>query len=129
MHGNIYCIVVHGNLVSDEIRDELFATGYYMMLSHSKKKKIKTKECEGIVRTNFQRQVFVNIGGVVFIAELETAKAKIAVTYIIRDRDLAGMAESEGGAWLSLEELGQEIPEDRLRPSPIKRLKPAHRLN
>lgn len=123
MYGNIYCLTFQGNLVSDDIRDALFSAGYLMIVGHEKRHRIKTDECEGIVRTAFQHQGLVDIYGVVFVAELETEKGKLTVTYIVRDRDLGEMEQMEEGAWVSVDDLDEEIPAERIRPSPLKRLK------
>lgn len=129
MEGKIYCLVVDGNLVDDDIRDMLLATAYQMAIGHQKKQRVKAEGCEGIVRTKFQRQSLVDIHGLVFMAELDTEKGRLAITYILRDQDLRALEEMEEGAWLSLEELGQPIAEERIRPSPIKRVKRAFQNN
>jgi hypothetical protein len=123
MAGNFYCLVVQGSLTSDDIRDELLLTAYRMIVSHRKRHRLKTKECEGLVQTKFQRQSLVDVSGTLFTAELEMEKGKILVTYNLRDQYLRELEEMELGAWVGIDELGTEIDKDRFRPSPIKRLK------
>lgn len=127
-----------GKNLSAEITDELLATAYAMAYSHERRKGFKTQTHEGLVTTEFQRQQLVTISGIVFSAQLESDDGSSTIDFIMRDSDLAGMAEDDEIVSFTSDDLRDElengneldeVPKHWLRPSPLKRFKRARGNN
>lgn len=121
--GDFFCVMLAGNaFITDDIRDELLASGYLMVRAGQKRRKIKCKVCEGVVTSNLKSTVLDAIAGIGFLAELEIEEGKIKVNYIVRGSRLRELEEAEEGAWIGIDDLGTELSPERIRPNPIKRL-------
>lgn len=113
MYGaKIWCLMYTKPIVSDDVRDELLAVAYLMLKTSRTKQKLHTDECEGMVKTKFQRARVGDTLGILFAAHLETNAGELDVTYIVRDRDLEEMGASEEGAWLD-QEFEEMEPEEQ----------------
>lgn len=69
----IYCIMFTFSL-NDDVRDTLFETAYLMLKSGSKRKKVRSDFCEGVVTTSFKSLALYGTSGIQFEAHLETTK-------------------------------------------------------
>lgn len=123
-----WCITFSRPVISDDVRDVLMQTAYLMIRGGEKRRKIKSAACEGLVTTNWQRLVFVNVSGVHFKAIVEGETGKNEIGYLFRDRDLERLESVGEGAWLTVEEiLSGEIPDEKRRSNPIRKV--AHNRN
>ncbi len=119
----IYCITFTDSIVSDDVRDMLFQTAYLMLKGGQKRKKFRSKECSGVVVTKFQPLVYVGTSGIEFTGIVESEEGENTITYLVRDQDLAMLEQAKEGAWLSGEDmLSGNIPEEKWRPNPIRRV-------
>lgn len=123
----MYCIMFTYSL-NDDVRDTLLENAYLMLKSGSRKKKVRSEACEGVITTNFMSINLNGITGIQFNGQMETGKGKLNVSYIVRTQDLAGLEEAEYGAWLSPDERG-DPPQEKIRPNPIHRAARAHQRN
>lgn len=127
----IYCIMFSHSL-NDDIRDLLLETAYVLLKSGTKRKKVRSHFCEGII-TNVKPIAAYGMNGVQFEAELETEKGDIKVVYMVRPQDLPDLEDedAEQVAWLSPQEIANlpEGLEKKLRPNPIHRVARKHLEN
>ena len=124
----IYC-VMFSNPISDDVRDTLFANAYLMLKTFSKKKRVKTSFCEGVIKTDLKPVALYGMNGVVFNARLETDKGDLTVSYMVRHQNLKEMEETEHGVWLEDDELDETLPASKLRPNPIRAVAKKHLEN
>lgn len=129
MGSGIWCIMFTGRTVTDDIRDALFQQAYLMIRSGTKKKKFRSKEynCEGIIATEFKRHVHVTTPGIMFSAVVESEAGELKIQYLMRDQDLRAMERAIEGAWMSPDEDWEDIPPERIRENPIRKV--AHGMN
>jgi hypothetical protein len=112
-----------GPLVSDDTRDALFQAAYVMIKSGQRRRKFRTHESEGLVTTQFRSLVFVGTAGIEFKATVESESGSLTVSYLVRQRDLQEMEESETVAWASEEDMVDgKIPEELWRPNPLRKV-------
>jgi len=125
----IYCIMFNASL-NDDIRDLLFQMAYLMIKDSSKKRKVRSKFCEGIVTENGCFSLH-GTNGVRFGAQLETEKGNIKVDYLVRPQDFHRLEGVEYGAWLSFEDIlnPPENLEEKIRPNPIHKVAKSHQFN
>lgn len=89
MRWEIVCLSVSNMCLTDEMTMTLARAAWMMLQELEKEYLIYWEElrCAGVIRTNFERVVFVHFGGVVFEAELETERGKAFVRFLANDRD------------------------------------------
>lgn len=87
LFNDIYCLIVKGGFLTDEMRNELFDEAQEMLKIGRKKRKIKSHEMEGEIRTRFKISCLFGFAGIIFYALIETDKGIIKIDYVIRPTD------------------------------------------
>jgi hypothetical protein len=89
---------------SEEVRDLLVDAARLMSRGRLERQPFKTDECEGEVRTKFTPYfVSTSLHGVLFTADLECAKGKTTVRYLVTPRELRRKRGGRWGPWLRVE--------------------------
>jgi len=85
-----------GCSVTDEVRDALAQTAYLMLKGRQKRKKIRSKHCEGLVRTNLQFTSFVGFSQMIaFQAEVEVEHGKQNIRFLFNTSAVPLMEREE----------------------------------
>lgn len=117
------CLMYSQPIKSDDVRDALLETACLMIRDRQRRRKVRSKECEGVITTQFTSLLFVDIAGIQFNAIIEHDEGKNEVSFLVRDQDLRELAEPDEVAWITLEDLLEdEIPAEKRRPNPIRRV-------
>jgi len=85
---NIYCLIMSGNGLTDEIRNYLLGTAQKMLRKGKKRLIIREDWCDGLVTTKFKNVCFGAISGVVFQAEIEASEFKTKVVFVVRPGEI-----------------------------------------
>jgi hypothetical protein len=110
-------------LVSDDTRDALFQAAYVMIKSGQRRRKFRTNESEGLVKTQFRSLVFVGTAGIEFNATVESGSGSLTVSYLVRKRDFQEIEEADEVAWVSEDDLVDgRIPDTLRRPNPLRKI-------
>ena len=120
----IYCLTISHPIVGDNVRDDLLVAAYQMVRSGEKRRKFRSQDSEGEVKTSFERAQLGGLVGYVFHATVECdPTGQTIVTYLVRDQDLRRLEEVDECAWLTQEQAARgEIPQDDWRENPIRRV-------
>lgn len=93
--GKIFCLGVAGGSIDKKLGEVLFANAYDMIETQTKKQRIKGKNYDGWISTDFERATLVTITGILFSASVLTPKGEMTAGFIVRDQDLEGIEKAE----------------------------------
>lgn len=85
---DIYCLMVHGHGLTDDVRNCLFDAAQEMLKKRKERRKIQKEFAEGLVTTKFKHVCFGAIAGIAFQAEIETDAYKTKVRFVVRPGDI-----------------------------------------
>jgi len=101
----IYCLMVGGANLTDQMRDLLFYSSREMFREGRHNAHVVTDDLEARIETAFKTAVLGYIAGPVFSAEVDSIRGKATVHYIIRDRDLDSI-DPDDSPWMRVVGLG-----------------------
>ena len=104
MFFGIYCLMVGGSSLTDEMRTCLFRGARAMHQQKSEQTRIITDDLEAIIQTDFRCTGFGWIYGTLFSAQVDSIHGKTTVRYIVRTEDL-GEIDPEDMHWVGLTDL------------------------
>lgn len=84
MFHEIYCLMVNGIPVTDELRIKLFKVACDMAKKKNVRRTFKGEDGEGMVVTSYQTTLMGTISGILFEADVETEEHQGKVSYIVR---------------------------------------------
>ena len=108
MNDGIFCLMISGGSLTDEVRTLLYRAACEMHRKGQERKSVKSSDCEALVQTKFQFAMLGSIYGTKFTADVETQAGKTRVHYIVQSTDLERALEE--GVWDSLIPLPQDHP-------------------
>jgi hypothetical protein len=93
--GFVNCISVSGLPITDRVSKLIYRAACSMAVTKSRRRNIRSEECEGLVTTEYKLATMVTISGVQFHAQVDTEEGTTTVEFIVRDFTLA----EEFGEW------------------------------
>lgn len=84
-----HCISLAGKNIDDDIRDTLYQTAYAMLISRSRRRRVKSKKCEGVVTSTMKPIFYVDQTGIQFEATVESQHGTSTVKYLLPDREVS----------------------------------------
>jgi hypothetical protein len=108
-----------GRPFSSEVRDLLVMTAKQLVEENQDTRRIKSKFCEGIVKTEGVHASIGTIAGQLFEGDLEIASGRTTVHYLVRTQDLEDFEPNkfEWTDWMGASEFQDTIREDHRRRS------------
>ncbi len=94
----IYCLVMSGASLTEELRSTLLRTALAMYSTNQEHQQLHGNDFEGRVTTEYKRGMVGVFSGTVFSAEIESDQGRTKVTYIVRTHDLADL---DRASWTS----------------------------
>ncbi len=108
--------------VTDDVRDAVFQTAYVMLKDYERRKRIRSKICEGFVDRKGPMS-YNGFNGIGFDTQVDTEKGILAASFIIRPKDMDGIEDAEDYAWVDDHEANDEEAFERnRRPNPIRQI-------
>lgn len=117
-----HCISSAGQNITDDIRDTLYKTAYAMLISRSKRRKIRSKHCEGVVTSTMESIFYVDQTGIQFEATVESTHGASTVKYLLPNRGIPKEETLGDFSWNNMETLEQGPP----RKHPLRDLASEH---
>jgi len=105
--------------LTSRMADVLFDTACLMLKKGEGRKRIKDIEIEGEIRTDFTDRVLSSVGGVEFIATVETELGAGTVKYLVRPADVEKRNKLEWAPFFSIEDLMEELAAPPSRQTPM----------
>jgi hypothetical protein len=97
---NIYCLMVAGLSLTDDLRSVMFDRAQVMFREHSTWSKISGPNFEGGISTIFEEATIGSISGFRFQAEIDVGSKTGTVSFLVRPSDL----RADDGIWRDLED-------------------------
>ena len=97
----LYCLMVSGVPLSDEVTDVLLRTTRTMLRKGKERQSVRSDVCEGVVETRFRIANLGSLIGFVFRAEVESDAGKTTVRFLIDSQDISDeeFEHLERGGW------------------------------
>ena len=99
----IHCLMMSGISLTNSVRSILFDLAVKMVHESKDEVKIVHDDCDGYVETAWDTANIGFISGLVFHADIMTAKGNSKVSYIVRTSDLENIDFSQG-KWFGVED-------------------------
>ena len=89
MNGDkVYCLMVAGPGIDEEVRELLFDTAQAMHRKGSRRFRLRGGNFEGLITTANKTAVIGGVTGTIFNAVIESETSKHVVSYLIRPMDM-----------------------------------------
>ena len=107
----IYCLMVHGGSLTDEVRTSLLIAAQEMMDTREQKMRLysKTHGIKGWLHTGYRYNALGTVGGFVFTAQFDCEGREIKARFIARP--IKNADELLGGRWVPVP-LFHSVPHD-----------------
>ena len=107
------CLMINGPGITADIRNNMLLVTAKMRQELKTKISIRTKYFEGMIKTRLETRVLGSLTGLLFEAEIEHAKGKTFVSFIVNERELLRTKydDIESAVWINLFTGDLEIPE------------------